>query len=612
MRLARLALLVVPALAVACGDDTAVMGTDAGGNDTGAVDGGLDAGAGDAGHGDGGDVDPGPVCASGIDEDGDGVCDRERADFSADARLPASGDRRDIYGLGDAMNEVARRGIAHTLWWPVDVSGVLLPWRPMVTLFEPGTEDPATESAQALARQALGFGDLDEMYAWLGLARASGPEAWPGVAWPDGVETGDPLGVGRVETELGAAMSFSCATCHTADLFGRTVVGMTNRDARANEFFHLAAEFFPALTPEVFAGITGAEDDEIALFERTQRNLEAIGSVVPQVRGLDTSLAQVALSLARRGLDPYAEHDEDLQRNPRENALATDVADSKPAVWWTMRYKTRWLSDGSIVSGNPVFTNFLWNELGRGTDLYELEAWLAENRHVVDELTVLVFATEAPRWVDWFGVETVDEAAAQRGQALFDTTCATCHGTYTMGWDDDPEGPLEARIQRVSLAYHEQTPVLDVGTDPWRAAGMAAFADRLNELAISQWMQTTVEVQSGYVPPPLDGIWARYPYLHNQSVPTLCDMLRPASERTPVFWMGPSADAETDFDADCVGYPVGDAVPAAWQDDPSAEYDTSRPGLSNGGHDEWLVNEDGSARFSDAEIADLVAFLKLL
>ena len=608
MRLGRIPALVLASCALAaCSDDADVMddGTDTGASDVGMSDSGLDVGAADTDA-------PGPTCTSGIDEDGDGVCDRERADFSADARLPASGDRRDIYGLGDALPDVTARGIAHTLWWPVDVSGVLLPWRPMTTLFEPGTEDPATEAAQNLSRQALGFGDLDEMYAWLGLARANTDEAWPGQPWPQGVAAGDPLGVGRVETDLGDAMSFSCATCHTADLFGRTVVGMTNREARANEFFHLAAGFFPALTPEVFEGMTGADEAELAMFERTQRNLKAIGSVVPQVRGLDTSLAQVALSLARRGLDPYAEHDEDLQRDPRPNALATDVADSKPAVWWTMRYKTRWLSDGSIVSGNPVFTNFLWNELGRGTDLYELETWLQSNRHVVDELTVLVFATEAPRWVDWFGTDDIDVDAAQRGQALFDATCATCHGTYTMGWDTDPDGPLDAQIRRIALDYHEQTPVLNVGTDPWRAAGMGAFADRLNELAISQWMQTVVEVQDGYVPPPLDGIWARYPYLHNQSVPTLCDMLRPASQRTEVFWMGSSADPATDFDADCVGYPVGAAVPPSWQSDPAAEYATTRPGLSNDGHDEWLTDDDGSARFDDDEIADLIAFLKLL
>ena len=37
---------------------------------------------------------------------------------------------------------------------------------------------------------------------------------------------------------------------------------------------------------------------------------------------------------------------------------------------------------------------------------------------------------------------------------------------------------------------------------------------------------------------PLDGIWLRAPYLHNGSVPTLRDLLRPPDERPVVFYRG--------------------------------------------------------------------------
>gem|GEM_PF-223991 len=559
--------------------------------------------------------DLGPGCDDGLDTDGDGYCDRLSADWSREATLPASGQRRDVFGLGDALPGVASRGLEHTLVWPVTVSGVLLPWRPLTTLFANETSDEQTRSLQAVARHTLGFGTLDEMYAWLGLATADGsPEALPGVAWPDSVRAGDYLGAGRVGTPSGDALSFSCATCHTANLFGRTVVGLTNRRAQANEFFHLAAGFFPSLTTELFVDITGADEAEVALFERAQANLRAIGTRAPQVLGLDTSLAQVSLSLSKRADDPWASRDEALEASPPANALETYVADSKPAVWWSLKYKTRWLADGSIVSGNPVFTNFLWNELGRGVDLHELAAWLEDNMRVVDELTALVFATEPPRWEDFFGAETIDLAAAERGKALFDATCASCHGTYDKGWEATDAATLSAaeRLRTTRVRYHDRTPVLDVGTDPQRAQGMASFADRLNGLAISQQMGTVVEVQSGYVPPPLEGIWARYPYLHNQSVPTLCAMLLPASERPTSFWMGPSDDPETDFDADCVGYPVGDAIPESWKANPHAHFDATLPGLTNTGHDAWLVDDDGQPRYDAAERADLIAFLKTL
>ncbi len=360
--------------------------------------------------------------------------------------------------------------------------------------------------------------------------------------------------------------------------------------------------------------MTGADEAELALFARAQRNLGAIGTRTPQVLGLDTSLAQVSLSLAKRAEDPWASRDPALEAAPRPNALETLVADSKPAVWWSMKYKTRWLADGSIVSGNPVFTNFLWNELGRGADLRELAQWLADNQRVVDELTVAIFATEPPRWEDFFGAESIDLAAAQRGQLLFEGTCARCHGSYDKAWDGAQAGELAPaeRLRTSRVRYHERTPVLDVGTDPQRAEGMASFAGRLNALAISVWMGTVVEVQGGYVPPPLEGIWARYPYLHNQSVPTLCALLTPAAERPTSFWMGPSDDPDTDFDPACVGFPLGDAVPTSWQADPHAFFDTTTPGLSNAGHDAWLRDEAGAPRFDAAQRADLIEFLKTL
>jgi len=41
----------------------------------------------------------------------------------------------------------------------------------------------------------------------------------------------------------------------------------------------------------------------------------------------------------------------------------------------------------------------------------------------------------------------------------------------------------------------------------------------------------------------LQGIWATAPYLHNGSVPTLADLLKPATERSAAFQVGPAYDA---------------------------------------------------------------------
>jgi hypothetical protein len=52
----------------------------------------------------------------------------------------------------------------------------------------------------------------------------------------------------------------------------------------------------------------------------------------------------------------------------------------------------------------------------------------------------------------------------------------------------------------------------------------------------------TTPVPHGYESRVLQGIWATAPYLHNGSVPTLADLLKPAIERPSAFQVGPAYD----------------------------------------------------------------------
>ncbi len=543
------------------------------------------------------------TCAFGLDENADGVCDSAAADWSSTATVAPGTDRHNIYDLAPHDLEAVReRGLQHAFVWPVDITGVLIPFRP----FDVYLQDPDNAGAITLLRDQLGFGSFEELYSWLGLARFPEPGGWDALPIPDGMAPGDAVGAAVIDTEWGEGLTFSCATCHAGTLFGRTIVGMSNRRARANTVFLLAGSLTQTLTPDAFQSLTDATDAERALYERTLDNYGAVGAKVPEVLGLDTAVAQIGLSLGRRADDPWATYSDAAEQDPDFTDLETFVADSKPAVWWTLRYKTRWLSDGALTSGNPMVYNVLANELGRGTDLHQLSTWLEQDQRALDELTVAVFATEAPRWNDFFP-GTLEASEARAGEALFEERCASCHGRYAKDWDnaDDP-------FRTTQVTYHAQTPVLDVGTDTQRTDGDFGYTDRLNQLQILQDAGSVFVTEPGYVPPPLDGIWARYPYLHNNSVPTLCDLLAPADERTPQFYQGPADDPETDFDADCVGYPVGDAIPDSWLEDAEARFDTTVPGLSNRGHDEMLRDDAGDWVLNTEERAQLIHFLKTL
>jgi hypothetical protein len=91
---------------------------------------------------------------------------------------------------------------------------------------------------------------------------------------------------------------------------------------------------------------------------------------------------------------------------------------------------------------------------------------------------------------------------------------------------------------------------------------------------------------------PLNGIWATAPYLHNGSVPTLDELLKPATKRVKKFGVG-----NREFDPIRVGYRTDAAA---------FEYDTSLPGNSNAGH------EYGDVIFTDDHRKQLIEYMKSL
>ena len=72
----------------------------------------------------------------------------------------------------------------------------------------------------------------------------------------------------------------------------------------------------------------------------------------------------------------------------------------------------------------------------------------------------------------------------------------------------------------------------------------------------------------GYQAPPLDGIWATAPYLHNGSVPTLYHLLK-SSDRPARFRRPPSTDFEH-YDQVKVGWKFEPVTDAPRTHDPAA------------------------------------------
>lgn len=541
----------------------------------------------------------------------------DSADWTQNALIKKGETRANIYKLSEEeLLETKEAGIIHALRYPVTVTGLLIPYEPMKNFFNESEDKGLKKFLAKVGQKLVGFSDEKGMYEWLGLNKYNDENATGiyKIPYPDGHRPDYYMGASIIETKWGKGLTYSCATCHSASLFGRSVMGLTNKRPRANRYFVMAKKIVPMIPTHMFANLTGATDEEAMMFRRTKKNLPSVGAKTPQALGLDTSLPQVALSLSKRGMDEHASKSRFFEFAPRPNALKTKIADSKPMPWWNLKYKTRWLSDGSIVEGNPILTNFLWNEIGRGTDLKELEKWMQENQETIRELTVAAFATEAPKYWDFFPAKNIDIEMAKRGEKIFQNSCAKCHGDYEKGWSNEDADSLSyiEKLTTTKVLYHEKTPVKDVGTDPGRYEGTKSFADALNKLSISKWMKTVVVPQKGYVPPPLVGIWSRWPYLHNNSIPNLCELLTHPDKRVKTFYQGPAVNAQTDFDDECVGYPTGDKIPKAWKKDKDAFYDTRNEGMRNIGHSKAFIGEKGEELLTKEQKRELIMFLKTL
>jgi hypothetical protein len=531
-------------------------------------------------------------------------------DWREHAKVPVTG-LANRYGFaGQELTDYVRKGKEHTVVYPVDVTASWLPQH----VIEKAFSDPLSKIFQG-TNPLSEYKDLDDFERWLGLSvypdcdgKGASSIPFPGDSRPE-----FRMGSTRRALPDGDGLTYSCAGCHASRLFGRSILGLQNRAPHANVGIDKARKTLEGLPVELVQFFLGGTEGEMRMLRRLQEGLASVEIRPPLVRGLDTSLVQVALSLNKRLKDPYATRDAAQAKAPRPDPLDTTPADSKPGNWWVLKYKNRWLLDGSVVSGNPVYTNLIWNEIGRGTDLKQLEGWLDDNQKVVDEITAAVFAMEPVRFTEFFPAESLDLEAAKRGKQLFDGTCATCHGTYKKGWELPQAASLTLpeRLATVQVRYHEDTPVFDVGTDGLRNKGMESLV-QLNDLSISKSSGVIIKPQTGYVPPPLDGIWARWPYFHNNSAPSLCAVLTRASERPATYYAGEANDPKLDFDATCNGYPVGAAVPAAWLKDSEALFDSKRAGLGNQGHDEGVFLKDGQEMFTPEQKHDIIVFLQTL
>jgi mono/diheme cytochrome c family protein len=528
--------------------------------------------------------------------------------------VPPGGHANGFLAEEDTLAGIDRRGRTLLLDYPATQTTIGAPFYAIDRFYDRVNRKP-------LLRRVMhrrGYGDIGQSWSYIfgrtglsnyPLAEGSGAYYMP---FPGGQRPGLPIGFTVYGSPQGtASFTLSCAACHTRNLFGRPVLGGSTIQGGVGSSLLLLKKF-AGLSPRELkfaARPTGAERNN---FYDLQVKASYIHGTLPMALGLENPASVVGLSLAGRAPDSAATRDPRFAYGTYTTPLRSLPSDTKPASLWTLRYKNRFLLDGSM-RGDPMLAQLIFNEIGRGADLRHLQAWIDGNRHVFRDMGGAVMAMEPPRWTDFFRADSIHLDRAMHGEHIFNQRCADCHGRYEKAWNAPPAKASAADLLRTTLVVPPaETIAHNVGTDPNRAELMVTLAPQLNQLDIFRQNGFEFTAHRGsYVPPPLVGIWARWPYMHNNSIPNLDELLKPSAERVTSYFVGTADDLARDYDAQAVGFPVGAKTPAFWRT-AGRIFDTRRGGLSNRGHDEGIFATNGKSDLTPQDKAALIEFLKTL
>jgi len=433
--------------------------------------------------------------------------------------------------------------------------------------------------------------------------------------WPEGLPQptlfspiGQNVGFGGQHwPPIGATVAnIGCAACHSSVMYGadgapdttRVWLGMPNGSINLE-----------AYTQTLFAAMRDHGGDTDALFatlralypdtgwrERITLRRFVLPALREEIATRDAAYGRLlpfraSLAGATNGLDSLQNR---LGLIPEGVVLTESIFNSVPDLGGRL-WRTKLLNSGTyaipgIDHGATITAAEITPEHRRG--LAGIIAYFTVPSMGVTEAVAeanIDAAMEVTDWMQDYAPQPfpgrIDTARLPEGRAIYARACATCHGSY----DDSLTAP------RLTAFPNWEG---DTGTDPQRARLLRQeIADAVNGGLFGRYI--TARTVTGYTAPPLTGLWASAPYLHNGSVPTLWHLMRPAA-RPARFMVGGHR-----LDLARVGIDL--APPTDYQPwSIPAEVDTTAFGLSNSGH------EVGFAGLGEAEKDALLDYLKLL
>lgn len=298
-----------------------------------------------------------------------------------------------------------------------------------------------------------------------------------------------------------------------------------------------------------------------------------------------------------------------------DGALLTQIpgntsgaGDTKMPAWWNASHRPRKFWDGGFSYDAARLASAILHATDGGdpTDTNKAAATAFRSKIESDSLLAEAYieSLQSPPYPG-----PVDTALAEQGAILFHSknlwanglntdipkpptngSCAGCHGAYSPRYVNDPAYLADPRLEGIAGYI---APIEQIRTDPQRLKGFTkslletmstswfsypegspgyvspeqkdpvtervdddyVFTPGKRPKGACTWQGEMPEDAVGYLAPPLHGIWATAPYLHNASVPDVWSLLKP--DERPAMWrrqLTTGAGTEHGFDTSMAAY----------------------------------------------------------
>lgn len=358
-------------------------------------------------------------------------------------------------------------------------------------------------------------------------------------------------------------VSPNCFQCHASTLNGELIIGLGNTEADFTGNQSGSSILLDQLVESTY-GLNSPEWE--AYFPFTRAIKATTSELQTETVGLNPADKLAALLAAHR--DPVSLEwiDEDQLGVPSE-VIPTDVP-----PWWNLKKKNSMFYTG-VGRGDFARISMASSVL---TIKDTIKAREIDNQFA--DVIAYINTLEAPAYP-----YPVNNAMIAHGEDLFLNNCSSCHGEYG---DNETYPNLLVDLDLI------QTDSMLV----YANFGFGEFTDWYNSSWFGQGQHAgKLVAERGYIAPPLDGVWATAPYLHNGSVPDMRSLLD--SKSRPAYWKRTYTSSQGDEENIGLTYEVMNNK----QD--KFTYDTSIPGYSNAGH-------TFGDHFNDTERRAIIEYLK--